>query len=262
MNIDLSGRKAIVGGASRGIGRAAALELARLGASVTVISRNADSLEKVRAALDTAKGQKHLALVADAAKTAALKDAVTAHVKKNGSFHILINNSGGPPAGPVHTAKEEDFIAAFAQHLLANHVMVQALLPGMRMEKYGRIVNVISTSVKTPIKGLGVSNTIRGAVASWAKTLSMEVAGDGITVNNILPGATDTDRLEEIIKSKAARHHVTVEEIIAAEKAEIPAGRFGAPEELAQAIAFLCSPAASYINGINVPVDGGRTASL
>lgn len=262
MNIDLTGKKAIVCGASKGIGRATAIELAKLGASVTILARNEEGLTKVKAQLDTVKKQVHHALIGDTVKTATLKETVTAHVKKHGPFHILINNSGGPPAGPVHTAKEEDFINVFTQHLIGNHVMMQALLPGMRAEKYGRIINIISTSVKTPIKGLGVSNTIRGAVASWAKTLSMEVAGDGITVNNILPGATDTDRMTEIISGKAAKTGKSKDDIFAEEIAAIPAGRFGTPEELAQAIAFLASPAAAYINGINLPVDGGRTGCL
>lgn len=262
MDIDLSGKKAIVGGASKGIGRAAAAELARLGASVTVMARHAPALEDVKASLDTAKGQVHHVLAADSSLPQALKDAVTAHAAAHGPFHILVNNSGGPPAGPVHTAREEDFLAAFTQHLLASHIMMQALLPGMRAARYGRIINVISTSVKQPIRGLGVSNTIRGAVASWAKTLSAEVAADGITVNNILPGATDTDRMAEIIAGKAAKTGRTKDEVFAAEIALIPAGRFAAPAETAQAIAFLASPAAAYINGVSLPVDGGRTGCL
>ncbi len=262
MDIDLRGKSAIVGGASRGIGRAAARELALCGASVTLMARSADGLKEVLGTLNTSKGQRHLFLTADAADTAALKKSVRAHVAEHGPFHILINNSGGPPAGPVHTATEDAFIAAFAQHLLGAHVMMQAVLDGMKAAKYGRIVNIISTSVKQPLKGLGVSNTVRGAVANWAKTLAGEVAGFGITVNNILPGATDTDRLAEIIAGKAAKLGRTEDDIIAEEKSHIPAGRFGTPEELAQAIAFLCGPAASYINGVNLPVDGGRTQCL
>lgn len=259
MYIDLSGKKAVVCGASKGIGRAVAHELAALGASVTVMARSAD---KLTALVETLNGTEHAALVADFSDPAGLQKIIESHVAANGPFHILVNNTGGPPAGPVHTAKAEDFTAAFAQHLLANHIMMQALLPGMRAEKYGRIINIISTSVKQPLKGLGVSNTIRGAVANWAKTLAGEIAGDGITVNNVLPGATDTDRLAEIMEGKAGKSGKSVEDVIAAEKAGIPAGRFGLPEELAQAVAFLASPAASYINGINLPVDGGRTGCL
>ena len=262
MNIDLTGKRAIVCGASKGIGRAAAHELAALGASVTVIARDEMTLEGVRVALPKNPGQTHLALTADFADPERLRDRVQAHVVANGPFHILVNNSGGPPAGPVHTATPDEFIRVFNQHLIGGHIMAQAVLPGMKAEKYGRIINIISTSVKQPIKGLGVSNTIRGAVANWAKTLAGEVAAHGVTVNNILPGATDTDRLAEIINGKAAKQGKTIDEIVAEETATIPAARFGAPEELAQAIAFLASPAASYINGINLPVDGGRTACL
>ncbi len=262
MNIDLIGKRAIVCGASKGIGRATAHELAALGASVTVLARDEMTLEGVRVSLPKNPGQVHRALIADFADPERLRDRVQAHIVENGPFHILINNSGGPPAGPVHTATADEFIRVFNQHLIGNHVMAQAVLPGMKAEKYGRIINVISTSVKQPIKGLGVSNTIRGAVANWAKTLAGEVASYGITVNNVLPGATDTDRLAEIITGKAGKLGKTADEIVAEEIATIPAARFGAPEELAQAIAFLASPAAGYINGINLPVDGGRTACL
>lgn len=262
MDIDLTGKKAVIGGASRGIGRAAAEAMATQGASITLMARSEDALQEVRAALDTSKGQIHHALAVDFFDPAALKDTIDAHIKENGSHHILLNNSGGPPAGPAHTATLEDFQAAFTQHLLANHIMMQALLPGMKDEQYGRIINVISTSVKQPIKGLGVSNTIRGAVANWAKTLAGELGGFGITVNNVLPGATATGRLDEIIEDKAAKQNKSTDDIITMEQSHIPAGRFAAPEELGQAIAFLASPAASYINGINLPVDGGRTASL
>lgn len=265
MKIDLSGKQAIVCGASKGIGRATARQLAASGAAVTVMARNRQALKQVCSELATPNNpnnQKHHALAADFSDPQALSDTVGAHVKQNGPFHILINNSGGPPPGPVHTAKQDAFQAAFTQHLLGNHVMMQALLEGMKSEGYGRIINIISTSVKLPLKGLGVSNTIRGAVANWAKTLAGEVAEYGITVNNVLPGATSTDRLDEIFTGKAKKQGKTKDQIVVSELALIPAGRFGKPEELAQAIAFLASPAAAYINGINVPVDGGRTGCL
>ena len=262
MNIELQGKRAIVCGASKGIGRATALELAKLGASVTIVSRSQDALDALAGELSTEHGQTHQALAMDFSNPETLKSAITAHINDNEAYHILVNNSGGPPAGPVHTATEDQFLSAFNQHLLGNHIMMQALLPGMKDAGYGRIINVISTSVKLPLKGLGVSNTIRGAVANWAKTLAGEIAEFGITVNNVLPGATDTDRLGEIIEGKAAKLGKTVDEIIEMEKSHIPAARFGLPEELAQAVAFLSSPAAAYINGINVPVDGGRTGCL
>lgn len=262
MEINLTGKKAIVCGASKGIGQAAAQELAGLGASVTVIARREEALRKVCDGLDRSAGQTHHALALDFSQPEALKSSIEAYVSGQGPFHILVNNSGGPAAGPVNAAEEAQFLAAFGQHLLGNHVMMQAVLEGMKKEGYGRIINVISTSVKMPLKGLGVSNTVRGAVANWAKTLAGEVAQFGITVNNVLPGATDTDRLDEIFTNKSQKLGVSKDEVIANERALIPAGRFGKPEELAQAIAFLASPAAAYINGINLPVDGGRTGCL
>jgi 3-oxoacyl-[acyl-carrier protein] reductase len=176
--------------------------------------------------------------------------------------HILVNNSGGPPAGALHASATEAFDAPWKQQLLAAHELMRAVLPGMKAAGYGRIINVISTSVKAPLRGLGVSNTIRAAVANWSKTLSMELAPWGITVNNVLPGATLTQRLVSIIEGKAASTGHSVEDIQKDMLAEIPAGRFGTPEEVAAAVAFLASPAAGYINGIHLPVDGGRTPNL
>ncbi len=262
MEMNLAGKHAIVCGASKGIGKAAALELASHGATITLVARNADTLGKVQASLDASLGQKHQFITADFSDPAGLAAKIENHLKAYGPAHILLNNTGGPAAGPVHTATAEQFLAAFTQHLLCNHALMQTVLPGMKTAGYGRIINVISTSVKMPIKGLGVSNTIRGAVASWAKTLAGEVAGFGITVNNVLPGATDTDRMAEIISGKAAKFGKSEDEIRKEEIAAIPAGRFAKPEELAAAIAFLASPAAAYINGINLPVDGGRTGCL
>jgi len=262
MNIDLTRKKAFVCGAGKGIGRATALELATLGASVTALARNEETLVHLCRALKTSTKQKHDYLVADLSRSSVLKQSIAEHVEQNGPYHILVNNSAGPPPGLAYTANVEEFSAAFSQHLIANHIMAQALLKGMKSEKYGRIINIISTSVKQPIHGLGVSNTIRGAVAAWAKTLATEVAIFGITVNNLLPGATETDRLTEVLRAKAVRAKSSLEEIIEHEKSNIPAGRFGTPEEAAQVIAFLASPAAAYINGINVPVDGGRTGCL
>lgn len=262
MDIDFTGKRAVVCGASKGMGRATAIELASLGASVTLVARRAEALAQVRAGLDVSKGQAHHILPADFFDAPALKEKITAHAAAQGPFHILVNIAGGPPAGPAHLAEAADFERVFTQHLLASHILMQAVVAGMKAEKYGRIVNVISTSVKQPIKGLGVSNTIRGAVANWAKTLAGELGPFGITVNNLLPGPINTDRMKEIVEGKASKTGKSIEEIIALEKAEVPAGRFGTAEEIAQAIAFLASPAAAYINGINMPVDGGRTACL
>lgn len=260
MNLDISGKNALVCGSSQGIGKAIAISLASMGANVTLLARNADSLKTVCAGLP-GKG-KHRFLVADFSSPEALKTIVEKDVQEHGGYDILINNTGGPPGGPITEAKAEEFVKAFSAHLLCNQLLVQTVLPGMKSKKSGRIINIISTSVKQPLKGLGVSNTIRAAVANWSKTLASEVAAYNITVNNVLPGATATVRLQSILENKAKKNNT---DLSAAEKemlAEIPMGRFAAAEEIAAAVAFLASPAASYITGINVPVDGGRTSCL
>lgn len=233
-----------------------------MGASVTAMARSRDKLEHLLEQLDTTQGQDHRLVAVDMGETEQLRDTVAGLCSEWGPIHILVNNTGGPPGGPVASATIDEFFAAFRQHLVANHVLMQTLLPGMKSEKYGRIVNVISTSVKQPLTGLGVSNTIRAAVANWAKTLAGEVAADGITVNNVLPGSTDTDRLAEIFAAQAAKKGLEPESVRSAAMAEVPAGRFGLAEEIAQAVGYLSSPAASYITGINLPVDGGRTKCL
>jgi 3-oxoacyl-[acyl-carrier protein] reductase len=263
MNLDLTGKHALVCGSTQGIGKAAAMELAALGATVTLLARNEPRLKNALADLPNPSGTaKHEYLVADFSDPAQLKQVIESYLRKEKVMHILVNNTGGPPGGPITEAKTEEFTAAFSNHLLCNHILVQAVLPGMKVEKTGRIINVISTSVKIPLRNLGVSNTIRAAVASWAKTLSVEVAPFGITVNNVLPGATATQRLDSILTNKTQKAGISREEAEREMLHEIPAGRFAAPEEVAAAIAFLATPAAAYINGINLPVDGGRTGSL
>lgn len=261
MDLDLSARHALVCGASAGIGRAAAHELALLGAEVTVLARRADALQAVVDALPRPSGQRHAAVVADAAQPALLGERVAALASER-PVQILVNNTGGPPGGAAHRAGPAEFVAAFERHLLANHALVQAVLPGMRDAGWGRVVNVISTSVREPIAGLGVSNTVRGAVAAWAKTLSRELAANGVTVNNVLPGYTRTARLEQILEDRAAAAGDSVEQVAAAMRASVPAGRFAEPGEIAAAIAFLCSPAAAYVNGVSLAVDGGRMQSI
>ncbi|MEN5118274.1 SDR family oxidoreductase [Luteimonas sp. TWI662] len=261
MDLDLTGRHALVCGASEGIGRATAHELALLGASVTVLARRSDALQAVCESLPAPAGQAHHALVADMDDLEALRSRLETHVATVPA-QILVNNTGGPSGGPAHTASADAYLGAFRRHLLAGQVLVQALLPGMRAAGWGRIVNVVSTSVREPIAGLGVSNTVRGAVAGWAKTLSRELAADGITVNNVLPGYTRTQRIAQIVADRAARSGQSEDAVIAAMQAAVPAGRFAEPEETAGVIAFLCSPAAAYINGVSLPVDGGRMASI
>lgn len=261
MDLNLKGKAALVAGSTQGIGKAIAIELANLGASVTLLARNEEKLKEVKADLFHASGQNHQYLVADFAQPQKLKQLLEEHVETN-HYHILVNNTGGPPAGQVIDADLESFRIAFNQHLICNQILAQSLVANMRKASYGRIINVISTSVKAPIPGLGVSNTIRGAVGNWSKTLANELGPYGITVNNILPGATATQRLTSIIENKAKKLGKTKDEVEEEMKNEIPARRFASPQEVAAAAAFLASPAAAYINGINVPVDGGRTPSL
>lgn len=259
MNLDLKGKCALVGGSTQGIGLAAARELASLGASVILLARDEARLSACSRELPGSG--RHGFIVADFSEPEVLSQRVREFVLSN-PIHILVNNTGGPPGGPAIGASVEEFEKAFRQHLVCNQLLAQALVPGMKSEGYGRIVNVISTSVKQPLHNLGVSNTIRGAVANWAKTLASELGPFGITVNNVLPGATDTARLRNIIASRSAKTGESQEHIMSEMASEIPLGRIAAPSEIAAAIAFLASPAASYINGVNMPVDGGRTKSL
>jgi 3-oxoacyl-[acyl-carrier protein] reductase len=258
MPLDLSGKRALVCGASQGIGLAAAQHLAGLGAQVVLMARNAERLAE---AVKTLPGNGHETAVADFSKPEDVA-AAAAEVVAAESVHILVNNTGGPAGGPITEAGVEAFRATFEQHLVCNQILAQTVHPGMKEANYGRIINVISTSVKQPLNGLGVSNTIRGAVANWAKTWANEVGSDGITVNNVLPGATNTARLAQIVDAKAAKTGGDPAAIRASMAAVVPLGRTGEPEEVARAIAFLASPAASYISGINLPVDGGRTGCL
>lgn len=261
MDLDLDGRHALVCGGSEGIGRATARELAALGAVVTVLSRREDALRDVVAGLEGGGARGHGYAVADGDDTAGLRAAVEAVVARR-PVHILVNNTGGPAGGSASEASLEAFEAAFRRHLLGGQAMLQAVLPGMREARWGRIVNVVSTSVREPIAGLGVSNTVRGAVASWAKTLSRELGGDGITVNNVLPGFTETGRIEQIVADRAAKTGESPAQVRAAMCASVPAGRFARAEETGGVIAFLCSPAAAYVNGVSLAVDGGRMASI
>ena len=258
----LKGFNALVCGSTSGIGQATAIEFSNLGANVTLFARNEKKLKSTIAKLKINGDQSHQYLVGDFDDDASIKTTITNHVQNGNKYHILINNSGGPKGGPIIQANPDEFVNGFNRHLICNHILFQALHSGMKNFNYGRVINIISTSVKQPIPGLGVSNTIRGAVASWAKTLSFEVGEDGITVNNILPGFTDTERLSSLIKSRTDASGNSEQEVANSMLAQVPAGRFGKPEETAKAIAFLASPTAGYNNGVSLAVDGGRLSCI
>lgn len=259
MNISLENKQAIVCGSTAGIGKAIAIELALLGASVTLVARNEDKLKDVLKNLDRSHNQSHDYIKADFSDPMELAAALSGYSKH---VNILVNNTGGPPPGPAHKAETVDYLNAFQQHLICNQMLVKHVIEGMKQSGYGRIINIISTSVKAPLNNLGVSNTIRGAVANWAKTLANELGEFGITVNNILPGATETSRLEGLISKKADKSGRSKEEAAEEMKKAVPLKRFAGPEELAAAVAFLAGPSAGYISGVNLPVDGGRTPCL
>jgi 3-oxoacyl-[acyl-carrier protein] reductase len=261
MELSLQDKTAVVCGSSQGIGLAAAVELAALGANCILVARNETSLKSALAKLQTTTGQQHTYEVADFEHPAAVQSAIDKITAKQ-TVHILINNSGGPKAGPITAAAVEEFQSAFQQHVINNQNLVNAVLPGMRAANYGRIINIISTSIKTPLPNLGVSNTVRAAVAAWAKSLANEIGPYNITVNNVLPGLTETARLTSLINGTAQKEDkpssLVAEQLINS----IPLKRFGQASEIANVIAFLASPAAAYVHGVSIPVDGGRTPNL
>jgi 3-oxoacyl-[acyl-carrier protein] reductase len=261
MQLSLEHRTALICGSSQGIGLAAARELAMLGANCILLARNEQSLQAAVASLDTSSGQQHRFAVADFSIPSTVQQAV-AQLDLPTPVSILVNNTGGPKPGAIIDASAAQFLDAFQQHIVVNQLLSQAMVPGMKQLGYGRIINIVSTSVKIPLNNLGVSNTIRGAVASWAKTMANELGEFGITVNNVLPGFTSTARLKSLAETLAANKGITVEEQELSMQQEVPLKRFGKAEEIAALVAFLASPAASYITGTNIPVDGGRTGSL
>jgi 3-oxoacyl-[acyl-carrier protein] reductase len=261
MNLSLEGKNALVCGSSQGIGYAIAEELALMGANCILLARNRDLLETTVTLLDTTLRQVHSFHALDFNNHEATRQLLK-QITGERTIHVLINNSGGPAAGPIVEATEEQFLQAFHQHLITSHILTKGVMEGMKKEGYGRIINIISTSVRIPLKNLGVSNTIRGAVASWAKTMSNELGQYGITVNNVLPGFTRTQRLDSIIRNTATKQGVSVEEVEKQMQEEVPLKRFGEAAEIASMAAFLASPAASYVNGVSIPVDGGRTGTI
>lgn len=261
MEYPLTGKCALIGGSSQGIGLASAQQLAKLGASCILVARHEEKLRQAVATLDASSGQQHryrMADYRDVRDTTQLALALT----REHPIEIVVNNTGGPSPGEIAEADPSEFLQAFEQHILASQAILQAVLPGMKATGYGRVVNIISTSVRIPISGLGVSNTIRGAMASWAKTWSNEIARYGITVNNVLPGATETPRLTSLVESRAQARGITFETMAAEMAAEIPVQRFAKAEEVAAVVAFLASPAAAYVTGTSIPVDGGKIGAI
>lgn len=261
MNLSLKNKKALIGGSSQGIGLAIAAELALAGADCILIARNEEALREAVKGLSVAEGQQHQYLVADFSHPSEVKRVVEEFVKTT-PVHVLINNTGGPKPGLIAEEDEQKFVDAFQQHIVCNQILAKAILPGMKAAGYGRIINIISTSVRVPINNLGVSNTIRAAVASWAKTLSNEVGQFGVTVNSILPGFTSTQRLESLIRTNADKRGISTDALAKEMKQNIPVKRFGEPAEIAAVAAFLVSPAASFVNGVSIPVDGGSTGTI
>lgn len=262
MEINLQGRTALVCGASQGIGLASAVALAGLGCRVTLFARDPERLGEAMAELAVVPGIEHDIAIADFHDPAMVLDEAAGALDRAGGFDILVNNTGGPPGGPMTEATGEAFLKAMTAHLVNNQNLANLVIPGMKARGYGRIVNIISTSVKCPIPGLGVSNTVRAAVAAWAKTLAGEVARDNITVNSVLPGFTDTARLSSLFEAKAGKQGTDPKRVKDEALASIPMGRLGEPEEVAAAVAFYCTPAASYITGTVLAVDGGRTPAF
>lgn len=261
MDVTLNNKTALVCGSTQGIGLATAQELALLGANCILMARNETSLQEALASLDRSQGQQHRYAVADFAQPRAVEEALKPLLAA-APITILVNNTGGPASGPITEASTTAFEDAFRQHILINHLLTQALLPGMKAASYGRIINIVSTSIKVPLPNLGVSNTIRAAVAGWAKTMANELGQFGITVNNVLPGFTDTARLNSLISHNAKSQNRSETEVRTEMQASVPAKRFGTAHEVAALAAFLATPAAAYINGTNIPVDGGRTGSF
>lgn len=261
IDYSLNQKTALVCGSTQGIGWSIAREFASRGASCILLARNESMLQERVASLPCAEEQQHHYAVADFSNPDALQ-AVATSLAQRYSIDILVNNTGGPKAGMIAAAAGADFEQAFRQHLIGNHMLALALMPGMKSRGYGRILNIVSTSVRIPIENLGVSNTIRAAVASWSKTMSNELGRYGITVNSLLPGFIETQRLQSLIEANASRRGIAAAEIATEMKQSIPVGRFGKTEEIAAVAAFLASPAASYVNGVSIPVDGGKTGTI
>lgn len=261
MSTGLRQRHALVCGASRGIGRATAIALARQGARVTALARGGDELAALCDELRAQGADDPSWIFADLDELPRALEEVDLLIARRGDVSVLVNNTGGPAPGPLLGASSAELLAAFSRHVVAAHEITRRVLPGMRAGGFGRIVNVVSISVREPLPNLGVSNVVRAAMASWAKTLAHELP-PGLTINNVLPGYTDTERLQSLALRAASERGCEPAEIVAGWAATVPEQRIGLPEETAAAIAFLCSPEAAYIRGVSLAVDGGRLRGL
>lgn len=257
----LAGRHAIVCGASAGIGRSTALALASAGAELTLISRSADKLATLSNECIEAGAPAAHVIPIDLEDARSIDGLIPRHIGEFGPIHILVNNAAGPPSGSLLDATEDDFLKPLRRHLFASQRMVRHCLPSMEASGYGRIVNIISTSVREPIANLGVSNTIRGAMAGWSKTLATELP-PSVSINNILPGFTNTGRLESLANQISEARGTTPDDVRATWLAGVPAERLIDPSETAAAIAFLCTEAGGAIRGVSLAVDGGRMRSI
>ena len=260
LDLNLNGKTALVCGSSQGLGEACAVELAALECRVILLARNQAKLSQVMQTLPNQHLQ-HDYISLDISDLKALEKVILEKLQ-NSNIDILVNNAGGPKAGPLLDVELAGLNEAFKQHVLASHLLATLVVPGMKRGGYGRIINILSTSVKEPLPNLGTSNTIRWAMASWAKSLANEVGQFGITVNNVLPGSFDTSRLSSLIEYQATQQGISFDQAKNKMTQTIPAGRIGNPKEFANVVAFLASPAASYVNGTAISVDGGRGKTI
>lgn len=262
MDLGLRGRVAIVAAASKGLGRATAAELAAEGARVVICARDPEALARTRDDIVATTGAEVHAVPADVSTMEGITRVAAAATSVFGQVDILVNNAGGPPSGPFESHPWSRWTEAVDLTLRSAVELTRLVLPGMRERKWGRILNITSIAVKQPVDGLMLSNSIRAAVTGWARTLATEVARDGVTVNNILPGYTRTDRVEQLNAATAAREGISADEVRRRSEAQIPMRRLGEPREFAALAAFLVSERASYVTAQSVAVDGGWIRSL